>query len=356
MIQYNAKNERVKYRYFERLTYGKESRGKDFRKQSREAIYLFENFIGFKDYSVYNKDVGIAFIKSLLATPSKATGGTLSLSYITHVSGYLENFYLWLNNEPEYRGKIRLNDLTFFHLDKEQRKIAASTEPRKWLEMAKYLEVISQMPFETPVEKRNKAMLVLFVLTGARISALISAQIKHIDIAKKTFNQLPNEVKTKDRKRILTYFFPVDDGLITVLDEYIKFLLGDCGLSLESPLFPMNKRGGPSVSKRELATTCWNQTGSARSIFIKALSGLGFSGYCPHSVRNSLVHHGYDLCKSISQIVAWSQNLGHEDVKITFSTYGYLDDHQRGKLINDMRNKNKDNNDDLLAQIRSIVN
>jgi integrase/recombinase XerD len=355
-MKYNAKNERVKYRYLETLTYGKTSRGKAYRKQFLDAIYRFESFIGFKDYGVYKKDVGIAFIKSLLSTPSQRTGGMLSLEYIVHVSGHLEKFYTWLNNEPEYRGKIRVNDLTFFHLDKEQRKIAASTEPRKWLEIEKYLEVIKQMPFETPVQKRNKAMLVLFVLTGARISALISAQIKHIDIAEKTFNQLPNEVNTKDKKRILTYFFPIDDGLISVLDDYIKFLLGDRGLSSNSPLFPRNKKGGPMVAQRELDTTFWKHTGSANSIFKEALSQLGFNGYCPHSVRNSLVHHGYDLCKSISQIVAWSQNLGHEDVKITFSTYGYLDDFQRGKLINNMRNKNKDDNDDLLAQIRSIVN
>ena len=67
------------------------------------------------------------------------------------------------------------------------------------------------------------------------------------------------------------------------------------------------------VAQRELVTTFWNQTGSANSIFKEVLSQLGFNGHCPHSVRNSLVHHGYDLCKSTGQIVAWSQNLGPED-------------------------------------------
>jgi hypothetical protein len=38
--------------------------------------------------------------------------------------------------------------------------------------------------------------------------------------------------------------------------------------------------------------------------------------------RNTLVRLGHDLCKSPEAFKAWSQNLGHEKVSTTFTSYG----------------------------------
>jgi hypothetical protein len=42
----------------------------------------------------------------------------------------------------------------------------------------------------------------------------------------------------------------------------------------------------------------------------------------PHSFRKALAQLGEKLCRTPEQFKAWSQNLGHEKVLTTFSSYG----------------------------------
>jgi hypothetical protein len=42
----------------------------------------------------------------------------------------------------------------------------------------------------------------------------------------------------------------------------------------------------------------------------------------PHSFRKTLALLGQKVCKSPEEYKAWSQNLGHENVLTTFSSYG----------------------------------
>ena len=42
---------------------------------------------------------------------------------------------------------------------------------------------------------------------------------------------------------------------------------------------------------------------------------------------------GGHICKSPEEYKAWSQNLGHEDVLTTFSSYGEIERHRQGEII-----------------------
>jgi integrase len=62
--------------------------------------------------------------------------------------------------------------------------------------------------------------------------------------------------------------------------------------------------------------------GAIRKIFNDAFAAAGLPYFNPHSFRKTLALLGGQLCNSPEEYKAWSQNLGHENVLTTFSSYG----------------------------------
>ncbi len=333
MSQYNAKNERIKFLYFEFLKEGSRGYSISTIKSIRDSIYRYEQFTGFKDLCAFNKDYAVAFKKHLLATPSKSTGQVLSKSYVLHCSKYLMAFYTWLAIQPSHKGKVRAHEVEYLSLSREDKAIALATTPRRCLSVDQIKKAIENMTNSTPVEKRNRALMALLLLTGARISALISLKIKHLDMAQQNIHQFPTDVKTKNRKRIRTYFFPVDNKCAGIVDEYVQFLIQDHCFVPNNPLFPRNMTGEPPTSVSELGKTHWQSASPARKVIKEALGQVGFQGYCPHSFRNSLVLLAYEKCRTPEQFKAWSANLGHSSVITTFRSYGHIDEFRQGDIM-----------------------
>src|SRR6266446_7957889 len=59
----------------------------------------------------------------------------------------------------------------------------------------------------------------------------------------------------------------------------------------------------------------------------------GFAEWSPHSFRKTLALLGGQICKSPEEYKAWSQNLGHENVLTTFSSYGDVGRHRQAEII-----------------------
>ena len=68
---------------------------------------------------------------------------------------------------------------------------------------------------------------------------------------------------------------------------------------------------------------------AAKEAFSKA--GIGY--FNPHSFRKTLALLGGTRCKTPEEYKAWSQNLGHENVLTTFSSYGAVNSHRQAELI-----------------------
>lgn len=196
MRQYNSKNERVKYRYFKELREA-ECKGVAMIKAARNAVYKYDKLFNFEDLSKFDQNKAITFKKHLLDTPSKTTGESISRTYLWHATRYVKDFFLWLSDDPKYRTKIKKNDVKYFNISSEDKAIAQATSEREYASVDEINTVIERMPFKTEVEKRNKALMSLLLLSGARISALISLKIKHINLKKNVVLQHPKEVKTK---------------------------------------------------------------------------------------------------------------------------------------------------------------
>jgi hypothetical protein len=62
------------------------------------------------------------------------------------------------------------------------------------------------MPAATEIEKRDRAVIALTLLTGARDGALASLKLKHIDLAQQRLIQDACDVKTKFSKSFPSWF------------------------------------------------------------------------------------------------------------------------------------------------------
>jgi integrase/recombinase XerD len=56
----------------------------------------------------------------------------------------------------------------------------------------------------------------------------------------------------------------------------------------------------------------------------------------PHSFRKTLAQLGEKLCRTHEQFKAWSQNLGHEKVLTTFSSYGEVAAERQREIIREL--------------------
>jgi len=135
--------------------------------------------------------------------------------------------------------------------------------------------VLVLMPNETPIERRNRALIAFTLLTGARDSAVASLKLKHIDIQAGTVYQDAREVKTKFSKSFTTCFFPVGDDLRDIVVQWVAYLKTDLLMGNESPLFPKTKMGQGSDKGFKvvgLSDEHWSSAAAIRKIFKEAFA------------------------------------------------------------------------------------
>jgi len=92
-----------------------------------------------------------------------------------------------------------------------------------------------------------------------------------------------------------------------------------------------------------------------RAIFREAFEAAGMPYFPPHSFRHTLGHLMQAACQRADQIKAWSQNLGHENVGTTLTSYGRIDPHRQGDLIASISLQNRGSGGDKMERIRAIL-
>jgi integrase len=77
----------------------------------------------------------------------------------------------------------------------------------------------------------------------------------------------------------------------------------------------------------------WSNATPIRTIFRQAFEKAGLPYFNPHSLRKTLARLGEVICKTPEEFKAWSQNLGHEQVLTTFTSYGAVRADRQGDII-----------------------
>lgn len=335
VVKFNPENERVKRQYFE---WEMEANGKGAKTvdNMRNSIYAFEEFTKFKKLKHLNRDDIIAFKKHIAKLQNKRTGEPVSKSYLLHTSKNLIGFFRWLCCQRGYKKSISPSDINYFNLSDKDVQIAHSPRSKRFPTLSQIKRVIMNMPANTEIQRRDRALIAFLIMTGMRVSAVASIKLKYVFIEDGYVEQDPNEVKTKFGKKITTYFLPVGDEIIKIFTDWVKFLKDDKLCDYESPLFPKTSLAldeNLQFKRDFLDTTPWETTSPIRKIIQQAFEAAGLTYYNPHSFRNTLVKLAYELCKTPEEFKAWSQNLGHSNPLTTFISYGHIEEFNQGVII-----------------------
>lgn len=335
MPNHNANNERIKRRYFAFLKEAKRH-SEDTVDGVAKALARYEIQTGYRDFKAFNVEQAIAFKKHLAAQDSGKSGGKLSKATLHSTLSNLKRFFQWLAGQPGYRSRLTYSDAEYFNLSEKDARVATARRQRPVPTLEQVQYVVTSMPADTDIAKRNRAVIAFALATGARDGAIASAKIKHVDLAGGTFFQDAREVRTKFSKSFTTYFFPVGEQIRQIVVDWVEYLRRDLKWGHDDPLFPATRMALGSTRQFEAAglePKHWSNAHPVRRIFKEAFLEAGLPYFNPHSLRNTLVRLGEERCRTPEDFKAWSQNLGHEQVLTTFTSYGDVAPRRQGEII-----------------------
>ena len=335
MTTHNANNERIKRRYFAYLKEAKRHSEPTVDAVAK-ALDRFEVDTKHRDFKAFHFEQAVAFKKHLTEQRSQQSGEKLSKATLHATLAHLKRFFQWLAGQPGYKSRLQYSDADYFNLsDKDMRVATAHREQRApTLEQVKH--VINTMPADTDIERRNRALIAFTLLTGARDSAIASMKLKHVDLHAGSVHQDAREVRTKYSKTFTTFFFPVGDEIRRIVAEWTTYLREEQLWGNDDPLFPATRIALGATHQFEAAgleQKHWSSAAPIRMIFRNAFASAGLPYFNPHSFRNTLVRLGEVVCITPEDFKAWSQNLGHEGVLTTFTSYGEVGNRRQGEII-----------------------
>jgi integrase len=331
----NSGNERLKRRYFQYL---REALGRDEATIDgvAKALTRFEETTRAKDFNRFHREQAVALKGKLGVAANARTGERLSKATVLATLRDLRAFFTWLAREPGFRSHIAFADADYFNLSDKDIAVARARREKAVPTIDQARCVLAAMPASTPLERRDRALIAFTMLTGARVSALASFRLAHVDLTGGYVEQDARSVRTKFSKTFRTYFMPFDSQARVIVSDWIAELTGHHLWGPDDPLFPATEMGlnvnGGFVATG-LARRSWATTEPVRGIFRRAFAGAALPYFNPHSFRDMLVRYAMTLNLSPEKMKALSQNLGHGEVLTTFTRYGQVPAHRQGELI-----------------------
>ena len=335
MKKFNPKNEAVKHRY---LSWLEEAQGRDRKTAdlAAAAIHSFEESTKFRDFRDFHREQAIKFKRDLREATNPKTKKPLAKATVYSRLKAVQKFFSWLADQPGYKSRLHRPDFEYFNMTDNEGRMAKASQERPFPSADQVRKVVLSCPAETPIEKRDRALITFTLLTGARISALSSFQLRHVDLENRCVIQDARDVQTKHRKTFPTFFFPMGEDLVAIVAEWVAFLEQEQKFGPCDPLFPATESclderglfGAANLSRRH-----WQQSGSVRDIFRKRFEAAGLPYFNPHSLRKTIMKEAYRRKLDLEALKAWSQNLGHEDTKTTIDSYGPVSRSRQAELL-----------------------
>lgn len=361
MTKANGANERIKRDYFHYL---KEAHGRDDATIDgiAKSLVRFEESTRSKDFKRFHRQQAVAFKSKLSEALNSRTGDRLSKATVLSTMRNLRDFFLWLSREPGFRSHINYSDADYFNLsDKDVAVARARREPNPPT-LVQVRAAIKAMPAATSLDRRDRALIAFAMLTGARISALASFRLRHVDMRGGFVDQDARSVRTKAAKSFRTYFMPVDDRALSIVRDWVEELEKGLHWGVNDPLFPatevgLDPEGG--FTPIGIARRGWASSQPVREIFHRGFAAAGLPYFNPHSFRAMLVRHAMSLNLPTETMKAWSQNLGHSNVMTTLTSYGAIPTHKQGELVKNtpmQRGADVWNDPNVIALIGAIRN
>lgn len=335
----SAKNERIKRQYF---TYLKNAKGQSEQTVDAvaKALARFETYNKMREFKAFHYLQAVAFKNHLAEQNGQQSGEKLSKSTLYATLAHLQRFFHWLAGQPGYKSKFQYSDADYFSLSDKDVRVATAKREQKapTVEQVKY--VIAMMPADTDIQKRNRALIAFTLLTGTRDGAMASLKLKHINLQEGCVFQDAREVKTKFSKTFTTNFFPVGDDIRAIVETWVLYLREEKLRGNDDALFPATLLEYGKESRQfevaGLKREGWSNASAIRTIFKEAFENAGLPYFNPHSIRNTLVQLGQQICKNPESFKVWSQNLGHDNVLTTFNSYGEVQPQRQAEIMREL--------------------
>jgi site-specific recombinase XerD len=352
----NPANERIKRRYFHEL---READGlaEVTIDHAARAIYDFERFNGFADFQRFRSNDASAYRRHLLAGGGKRAAELSNRSTVHSKLVHAQKFFTWLAKQPGFKSRISAADARYFKLSNRDRRLASERPLKPTPSVEQIKHVIGSMTAMTDLEKRDRALIALILLTGIRVTAAISLKLKHVRADGSIF-QDAREVRTKFGKTQTTYFFPVGAEVREVFDDYVRHLRTVLLWGEDDPLFPSTRQALDEqrwLRPIGLSKEHWKTSDPVRQIFKRAFEEVGVPYYTPHSIRRTLARLGERVCRTPEELKGWSQNLGHDELMTTFG-YGAVPLQQQAAILARLQPDRPAEVDADLQQLRAMLN
>lgn len=353
MPKHNAANTRIKREYFDYL---KEAQRRDDSSIDHvaKAIARFEEATGHKDFKRFHREQAKAFKNRLSNERNARTGKPLARATVHSTLSALRAFFIWLAGQPGYKSRIAYADADYFNLSEKDVRIAKAVRDKPVPSLDQVHHVLASMPAGTDIEKRNRALIAIALLTGARGDALASLKLKHVDLVQGCVHQDARDVRTKNSKTFTTWFCPVGGDALEIARDWCAHLRTAMLWGDDDPLFPKTKMGlgeQGGFTPVGLLREHWSGTGPVRTNYKKAFEAAGLPYFNPHCFRDALVQLGLSLSTTAEQFKAWSQNIGHESMLTTFTSYGKVPAAKQAELIRAMGQAQPSSDDVRIAAI-----
>ncbi|MCZ4347328.1 site-specific integrase [Devosia neptuniae] len=338
MSKHHPDNERIKRKY---LTYLEEANrmASSSVDQVAAAIALFEQGTGCRDFKQFHLEQARKFKRQLQEMKNSSTGKPLATATIHSRLMALKAFFKWLAGQPGYKSKITYSDADYFNTSANDARIAGASRQRPVPSIEQILHALLAMPIETILQRRDRAVFAFALLSGARDDAIASLSLRHINLARRTVDQDARTVRTKARKSFVSGFFPVGAEFEQIVADWINELTDTQLFGPDDPLFPSTRVGlGPSGHFEALGLDRqhWKDASAIRRIFKTAFESAGLPYFNPHSFRSTLALLGERICRTTEDFKSWSQNLGHEQVLTTLTSYGAVSAHRQSQIMNEL--------------------
>ncbi len=191
-----------------------------------------------------------------------------------------------------------------------------ATKYQESYEIDEIISTIHSIDINSDIDKRDKAMISLCLLTTPRIAAMQTAKvgsIKHFKQYKSwAFIQDPNVVHTKYSRNITSYFIGSDQNLYDNVINWMEYLK-ESGFTDRDPLFPKSMPSFNNVGTQTdlmVKSHIKSQT-TIRDIFRKRFAANDLHYYKPHTFRHTIVRHVISLHDSAEFIAALDVNMRH---------------------------------------------
>ena len=289
-----------------------------------------------RDFTTFRKEQAISFKHHLAEQLNARTGKLLAKSTLLSTLAPLRAFFTWLAREKDYRRHLNETDAHYFNLTDRDRRIARARLEKVVPTQEEMQHVIRSMPFGTMIECRDRALVAFILLTAGRDGAVVTLKLKHVDIARQHVRFDGREVATKFGKSFDAYFFPLDDSIRVIIEDWVAFLKKELGWGPEDPLFPATRvEVGADGQFRPvgLARKHWASADPVRKVFKAAFAAAGLPYASPHRVRDTVSMLGQRKHMTREEMKAWSQNMGHEGIATTLTSYGPVSSQRQAELI-----------------------